>query len=105
MGEKTCGIIAAVDGFRLLIQETSIDDREYRHRCDTQEGREAAFRGERAVTGDEVNGRVVGVSDNSTDGTSEPEQSQQQQAALKRSESQERKQGEGGEEGRGARGS
>ena len=76
MDGKACGIMAAVDGFRLLIQETSIDDREYRHRCNAPESREAAFRGERTVTGDEVNGRVIGVSDNAAGRTSEPEQSQ-----------------------------
>lgn len=71
MGEKACGIIAAVGDLKLLLQVlSSIDDREYRHRCNAPEGREASFGGERVVTGDEVNGRVIGVGDNSAGGTS-----------------------------------
>ena len=58
-GEKTCGIIDAVDNFRLIIQVSSIDDREYRRRRNAPKSREAAFRRERAVTGGEVNDRVV----------------------------------------------
>lgn len=65
MDEKACGII---DEFRLLLQVLSIDDRAYRHRCNAPEGREAAFGGERAVTSDEVNGRVIGVRDNAAGG-------------------------------------
>ncbi len=42
-GEKTCGIIDAVDNFRLIIQVSSIDDREYRRRRNTPESREATF--------------------------------------------------------------
>lgn len=45
MGEKACGIIAAGDDFRLLIPVPSIDDREYRYRCNAAESRKAAFRG------------------------------------------------------------
>lgn len=78
MGGKACGIMVAVEDFRPLIQATSIDDREYRHRRDAAEGREAAFGGERAVAGDEVNGGVVGVGGNSAGGSSREEQSQQQ---------------------------
>ena len=72
MGEKACGIMVAVDDFRLLIQESSIDNRDYRHRCNAPEGREAAFRGERAVAGDKINGRVIGVSDNPAGGSFKP---------------------------------
>ena len=43
MVEKACGIIVAVDEFRLLIQVSSLDDREYRHRCNAAESREASF--------------------------------------------------------------
>ncbi len=77
MGEKACGIIAAGDDFRLLIPVPSIDDREYRYRCNAAESRKAAFRGKRSVTCHKVNDRVVGVSDNAAGRTSEPEQSQQ----------------------------
>ena len=72
MGEKACGIIAAVEEIRLFIQESSIDDREYRHRCNAPEGREAAFGGERTVAGDEIDGRVIGVSDNPAGGSFKP---------------------------------
>jgi hypothetical protein len=84
MGEKVRGIIAAVGNLRLLLQVlSSIDNREYRHKCNAPEGGETSFKGEGPVTGDEVDGRVIGVGDNSAGGTSEPEQSQQQQAACK----------------------
>jgi hypothetical protein len=43
MVEKACCIIVAVDEFRLLIQVSSLDDREYRHRCNAPESREASF--------------------------------------------------------------
>lgn len=76
MGAKACGIIGAVNNFRLLIQVTAIDDREYRHRRNTPEGREAAFSGEKNVAGSEVNDRVVGVSDNAAGRAFKPKQSQ-----------------------------
>lgn len=61
--EKACDIIAAVNKWVAHHTGGFIDDRQYRHRGNAPESREASFRRERAIASHEVHGRATGIAD------------------------------------------